>query len=143
MKVHGEHLRRADPALRPNGKFLPLIQGNLIEGLLTWFLLRRALRGVVAVNRRVGIRYPRSSGLRYRRLRNNSSEEENIPVAELAGRFKARKRRLERERHEISNDETSVVSDEAMSVGKVVKKRGRGNVLNKVKNLLSAILCLL
>lgn len=64
-------------------------------------------------------------------------------MAELAGRFKARKRRLERERHEISNDETSVVSDEAMSVGKVVKKRGRGNVLNKVKNLLSAILCLL
>lgn len=34
--------------MRPNGKFLPLIQGNLIEGLLAWFLLRRALRRVVS-----------------------------------------------------------------------------------------------
>ena len=69
------------------------------------------------MNQRLGIRYPRSPGLSYRRLRDNSSEEENIPVAELAGILKARKRRLERERREISNDETSVVSDEAMSVG--------------------------
>ena len=88
------------------------------------------------MNQRVGIRYPRSSGLRH-------PEEENIPVAELAGRLKARKRRLERERHEISNDETSVVSGEAMSVGRVVKKRGRGNVSSKARNLLSAVLSLL
>ena len=33
----------------------------------------------------------------YRRERDNSSEEENIPLAELAERLKARERRLERE----------------------------------------------
>ena len=43
-------------------------------------------------------------------------------MAELAGILKARKRRLERERREISNDETSVVSDEAMSVGRHEEK---------------------
>ena len=60
----------------------------------------------------------------YRRERDNSSEEENIPLAELAGRLKARERRLEREqgpvdRHKTSDDETSAVSDEAMSVDEV------------------------
>ena len=43
-----------------NGKFLTLIQENLIEGLLTWFLLGRVLRRVVAVNQRAGILCPRS-----------------------------------------------------------------------------------
>ena len=75
----------------------------------------------------------------YRRERDNSSEEENIPLAEIAVRLKARERRLEREqgpadRHKTSDDETSAVSDEAMSVDGVMKKRGRG------RNLLSAIL---
>ena len=81
----------------------------------------------------------------YRRERDNSSEEENIPLAELAGRLKARERRLEREqgpveRHKISDDETSAVSDEAMSVDGIMKKRGRGKSSGRVRNLLSAIL---
>ena len=81
----------------------------------------------------------------YRRERDNSSEEENIPLAELAGRLKARERRPEREqgpadRHKTSDDETSTVSDEAMSVDEVRKKRGRGRSSGRVRNLLSAIL---
>ena len=82
---------------------------------------------------------------RYRRERDNSSEEENMPLAELAGRLQAWKPRLEREqgpaeRHGTSDDETSAVSDEAMSVDEVIKKRGRGNSSGRVRNLLSAIL---
>ena len=81
----------------------------------------------------------------YRRERDDSSEEENIPLAELAGRIKARERRLEREqgpveRHKISDDETSAVSDEAMSVDGIMKKRGRGKSSGRVRNLLSATL---
>ena len=81
----------------------------------------------------------------YRRERDNSSEEENIPLAELAGRLKARERRLEREQgpadwHKTSDDETSTVSDEAMPVDAVRKKRGRGKGSGRVRNLLSAIL---
>ena len=81
----------------------------------------------------------------YRRERDDSSEEENIPLAELAGRIKARERRLEREqgpveRHKSSDDETSAVSDEAMSVDGIMKKRGRGKSSGRVRNLLSAIL---
>ena len=81
----------------------------------------------------------------YRRERDNSSEEENIPLAELAGRLKARERRLEREqgpvdRHKTSDNETSAISDEAMSVGAVRKKRGRGKGSGRVRNLLSAVL---
>ena len=50
----------------------------------------------------------------YWRERDNSSEEESIPLAELAGRLKARERRLEREqgpieRHKTSDDETSAM----------------------------------
>ena len=43
-----------------NGKFLTLIQESLLEGLLTWFLLGRVLRRVVAVNQRARILCPRS-----------------------------------------------------------------------------------
>ena len=43
-----------------NGKFLTLIQESLLEGLLTWFLLGRVLRRVVAMNQRAGILCPRS-----------------------------------------------------------------------------------
>ena len=80
----------------------------------------------------------------YRRERDNSSEEESIPLAELAGRLKARERRLEREqgpadRHKTSDDETSTVSDEAMSVDEVRKERGRGKGSGRVR-ILSAIL---
>ena len=72
--------------------FLPMIQVNLIEGLLTWFLPRRALRRVVAVNQRARILCLRSSrGSNGKK--DDSSEEEDIP--ELAGRLKARKQRLE------------------------------------------------
>ena len=81
----------------------------------------------------------------YRRERDNSSEEENTPLAELAGRLKARERRLEREqgpadRHKTSDDETSSISDEAISVDAVRKKRGRGKGSGRVRDLLSAIL---
>jgi len=37
-----------------------MIRIDLIEGLLAWFLLRRVLRRVVAVNQRVGNVCPRS-----------------------------------------------------------------------------------
>ena len=59
VKVHAEHLRLAKVE---NWKFQPMIQRNLIEGLLTWFLLRKAPRRVVAVNQRVGTLYPRLPG---------------------------------------------------------------------------------
>ena len=64
-----------------NGKFLTLIQENLIEVLLTWFLLGRVLRRVVAVNQRAGIlcpRSPRGTGGKGTVF----SEEEDIPLAE-------------------------------------------------------------
>ena len=84
----------------------------------------------------------------YRRERDNSSEEENIPLAELAERLKAMERRLEREQGPVErlktcDDETSAVSDEAMSVDEVRKKRGRGKSSGRVRNLLSAILSVL
>ena len=58
---------------------------------------------------------------RYRRKRDGSSDEEDIPLAELAGRLKARKQRLEREQktvdqHVTTDEEMSGVSNEAMSV---------------------------
>ena len=61
-----------------NGKFLTLIQENLLEGLLTWFLLGRVLRRVVAVNQRAGILCPRSP----RGTDGKGAEEEDIPLAE-------------------------------------------------------------
>ena len=66
-------------------------------------------------------------------------------MAELAGRLKARERRLESEeemtdRREASEDEMSMVSDEAMSVDGVKEKSEFGNDSSKVKNLLRAIL---
>ena len=80
----------------------------------------------------------------YGRERDRSSDEENIPLAELAGRLKARKQRLEREqktddRHVTSDDEMSGVSDEAISLDGVRWKRERGKDSDKVKNLLRAI----
>ena len=124
-----------------------MIQENLIEGLLTCFLLKRALGRVAAMNQRVGILCPRSPGGIVGKG-TSSSEEENIPLAELAGRLKARERRLEGEqglveRHKTSDDETSVVSDEAMSVAEVRKKRGRGKSSDSLRNILSAILSVL
>ena len=64
------------------------------------------------------------------------------------GRLKAREQRLEREQgpveqHKTSDDETSAVSDEAMSVDGVMKKRGCGKGSGRVRNLLSAILIVL
>ena len=65
-------------------------------------------------------------------------------MAELAGRLKARKQRLEREqqtldRHVTSDDEMSGVSDEAMSVDGARRKRECGNDSDKMKNLLKEI----
>ena len=85
---------------------------------------------------------------RYRRERDGSSDEENIPLAELAGRLKARKQRLEREqkaadRHVTSDEQMSGVSDESMSVNDVRRKRERGKDSDKVKNLLRAIVSIL
>ena len=59
VKVHAEHLRLAKVE---EWEIPTVIQGNLIEGLLTWFLLRKAPRRVVAVNQRVGTLYPRLPG---------------------------------------------------------------------------------
>ncbi len=55
VRVHAEHLRLAKVE---EWEIPPLIQINLIEGLLTWFLLSRAPRSVVAVNQRVGTLCP-------------------------------------------------------------------------------------
>ena len=53
-----------------------MIRIDLIEGLLAWFLLRRALRRVVAVNQRVGNVCPRSPKLKCWRENNFLEEEE-------------------------------------------------------------------
>ena len=65
-------------------------------------------------------------------------------MAELAGRLKARKQRLEKEQQTVdrqvpSKDEMSGVPDEAMSVDGVRRKRDRGKDSGKVKDLLRAI----
>ena len=67
---------------------------------------------------------------RYRRERDSFSEEEDIPLAELEGRLKVRKRRLEvvQETADLcatSDDEMSVISDEAILVYGIMKKRKR------------------
>lgn len=67
---------------------------------------------------------------RYRRERDSFSEEEDIPLAELEGRLKVRKRRLEGVQETVdlcatSDDEMSVISDEAILVYGIMKKRKR------------------
>ena len=64
---------------------------------------------------------------RYRRERDSFSEEEDIPLAELEGRLKVRKRRSEEtvDLCATSDDEMSVISDEAILVYGFMKKRKR------------------
>ena len=67
---------------------------------------------------------------RYRRERDSFSEEEDIPLAELEGRLKVRKRRSEGVQETVdlcatSDDEMSVISDEAILVYGIMKKRKR------------------
>ena len=88
MKAHAEHLRLIE------NWDIPPDDSSKIEGLLTWFLPRRDLRRVVGGNQRAVIlcrKSPRAAEGK------SSLDEEDIPLAELAGRLKARKQRLERE----------------------------------------------
>ena len=70
--------------------------------------------------------------------RQNFLEEEDIPLAEFVGRLKVRKRRLEREQEMVdlrdaSDDEMSVVSDEATSVDGFMKNRKKEEERKKEK----------
>lgn len=78
------------------------------------------------MNQRVGIFCPRSP--KVLAGKENFLEEEDIPLAEFVGRLKVRKRRLEREQEMVdlrdaSDDEMSVVSNEATSVDGFMKNR--------------------
>ena len=70
--------------------------------------------------------------------RENFLEEEDIPLAEFVDRLKVGKRRLEREQEMVdlrdaSDDEMSVVSDEATSVDGFMKNRKKEEERKKEK----------
>lgn len=86
MKVHGEQLRRA----KAEEWEIPHADSGRPEGLLTWFLLGRVMS-----SESEGGDPLRKIIKRYRQERDNFSEVEDIPLAELVGRLKVRKQRSE------------------------------------------------